>query len=464
MDELTEGKSRVAHTGAIGLYFLCVLGFVTYIWIEGHARSAEPGWVTFWCLITLALLWAPKHPLIGVCCYVLVTYGISNQGPELDIMLSMRVPDGVSILALLAWRLARPKQTTDALLHHPVMVTGLLLVGWIALCLAVALLRGVPWPPYLRHDPSAFGQAAIMCLVAADVLRHSRDSLTLSSVLIIAILGRAALQGKNGIYLENYIATPLVLGVPIAALGARVTSYRAAQILFVASALVMGVVLLATQNRSSAVAACAMLIALVWQSRRRSFGKVLGIVAVLAMVVAMVAPTAYLDRFRALWDPNRMHATAGLDRSTALERLDLWAAGWNMAMDQPLLGVGPGNFPIFLKMYRPGSDPLAAHSNYVQMIAEAGFPGGILYLAFFAGAIVMLGRTGGRAHLGWRAPAARMLQLSLVGYLAGGIFNSRHDFVLAYILVGWAVAICKPAEPHPLAPRPHAVPIAPSRL
>jgi hypothetical protein len=34
-----------------------------------------------------------------------------------------------------------------------------------------------------------------------------------------------------------------------------------------------------------------------------------------------------------------------------------------------------------------------------------------------------------------------MLQLALVAYLIGGIFNSRQDFVLAYILAGWALAL-----------------------
>lgn len=463
MADLANGESTAARKGTSGLYFLCVFGFVAYIWIQGHARSVDFGWLAFWGLVALAMLRAPKYPLIGVGCYVLLAYGISNHGPELNIMLSMRIPDGLAILALLAWCLARPRQSAGRLLRHPVMIAGGLLAGWIALCLAVALLSGVPWPPFPRHDPSAFGQAAIMCFIASDVLRHSRDSLILASLLAVTILGRAALQGKTGIYLENYIATPLVLGVPMAALGALVTRHKVAQVLLAVAALSMCGLLLATQNRSSAVAAGAMVAMFIWQSRRRALGKALGTVVILGAVIAMVGPTAYFDRFRALWDPGSTHATASLDRGTALERIDLWAVGWDMALNQPLLGIGPGNYPAFLKMYRPDLSPLAAHSNYVQMIAETGFPGGVLYLAFFASAIVMLERKGGQAGKGWRAPAARMLQLALVGYLAGGIFNSRHDFVLAYILVGWAVAICTRSEPVPSGSWPEAVPMESSR-
>jgi len=31
----------------------------------------------------------------------------------------------------------------------------------------------------------------------------------------------------------------------------------------------------------------------------------------------------------------------------------------------------------------------------------------------------------------------------LVGYLAIGLFSTRHDLVLAYLLAGWAVALAR---------------------
>jgi O-antigen ligase len=162
---------------------------------------------------------------------------------------------------------------------------------------------------------------------------------------------------------------------------------------------------------------------------------------VVAAIGLMFAPSSYVDRFRALLDPAQTHATAGLDRGTAAERLELWSAGWQMAMDQPITGVGPGNYPAALGIYLSGKGLLAAHSNYVQMLAEAGFPGLVLYLAFFLGVLVMLDRIRRSGPAQWQQRSAQMLQLALVAYLVGGIFNSRQDFVLAYVLAGWALAL-----------------------
>jgi hypothetical protein len=65
-----------------------------------------------------------------------------------------------------------------------------------------------------------------------------------------------------------------------------------------------------------------------------------------------------------------------------------------------------------------------------------------LYLGFFLGAVVMLNRMrGARRRPPWQRSSAQMLQLSLIAYLVGGIFNSRHDFVLAYVITGWALAL-----------------------
>jgi len=60
----------------------------------------------------------------------------------------------------------------------------------------------------------------------------------------------------------------------------------------------------------------------------------------------------------------------------------------------------------------------------------------------------VLGCIARSAATDWQRRAASMLQLAFVAYLAGGIFNSRHDFVLAYILAGWTVALQRSATSH----------------
>ena len=180
---------------------------------------------------------------------------------------------------------------------------------------------------------------------------------------------------------------------------------------------------------------------LVWLFRRSASGKYLVGATIVASVLLLFASTAYVDRFRALTNQSQGSATADMDRSTARDRLALWAAGLEMATQQPLLGVGPGNYPAIVTIYLPGREKIAAHSSYVQMLSETGFPGLALYSAFFLGIIFMLSRSPRTKEVTWPRHAARMLQVSLVAYMVGGIFNSRHDFVLAYVLAGWAIAI-----------------------
>jgi O-antigen ligase len=73
-----------------------------------------------------------------------------------------------------------------------------------------------------------------------------------------------------------------------------------------------------------------------------------------------------------------------------VERMAHWQAGWEMFVEEPLLGVGPGNYPAVYEQYyiRPWREPLGhAHNYYLNMAAEAGLPGlfallVVLFLAF----------------------------------------------------------------------------------
>ena len=71
-------------------------------------------------------------------------------------------------------------------------------------------------------------------------------------------------------------------------------------------------------------------------------------------------------------------------------RYDAWTAAAELAVEKPLLGVGPGNYPAVYEQYyiSPWRDPLGhAHNYYINMAAEAGLLGLsalmiVLFLAF----------------------------------------------------------------------------------
>lgn len=438
-------RSHPSRWIAPAVHVPLVLAFIAYVVFASRMREAAPGWIIFWSLAALPLAAASVLPIAGLVSWVLLAYGMSSHARELDLMLSLRLLDGAAAVAFTGWLLARAGRPGFAPFRGTLVRTALAMFAWVAVCLVVARLHGAPWGPFLRHDPSGFVQAAALFLVAADVVTTRRDAVILATTIVATTLGRAAVQGIEGIQLESYVATLLVMGVPVAALGAFAATRRPVAWTLFASVPVLFGLLLATRNRAAAVAAVAVLAMLGWQARRSLGRKSVAAIAVVFVVGAVVVPSSYVDRFRALWDPASTHATAGLDVGTASDRLDLWSAGRDMTVQQPVFGVGPGNYPMFLPIYRTGREPLAAHSNYVQMAAETGFVGVVLYLALFVGTLVVLGRIAHSAGADWQRRTAAMLQLAFVAYLVGGIFNSRHDFVLAYILAGWAVALQRSA-------------------
>ncbi|MCC6178050.1 MAG: O-antigen ligase family protein [Chloroflexi bacterium] len=128
------------------------------------------------------------------------------------------------------------------------------------------------------------------------------------------------------------------------------------------------------------------------------------------------------------------------DNFAVVERMAHWQAGWEMFLDHPFFGVGPGNYPALYEDYyiAPWQDALGhAHNYYLNMAAETGVPGLlalllVLLLAFRTlrhsiaaatarpgvretGTIAPGPRTGGRHGDGRRGSGLR-----LVGLFGGG--------------------------------------------
>jgi len=74
--------------------------------------------------------------------------------------------------------------------------------------------------------------------------------------------------------------------------------------------------------------------------------------------------------------------------SSAKQRLDEWKFAWKLLKEKPLLGVGSGNFKVAVLKYENRVKPdftymHKAHNDFIEMFAETGFIGGLLYLGIF---------------------------------------------------------------------------------
>ncbi|MGF6496011.1 putative inorganic carbon (HCO3(-)) transporter [Luteibacter sp. 621] len=122
---------------------------------------------------------------------------------------------------------------------------------------------------------------------------------------------------------------------------------------------------------------------------------------------------------------------------SAAGRVDAWYAGLEMFRDSPLFGVGPGNFTEY--------NELTAHNSFVLVLAETGFLGFVLWLAFVGYGFWMMltivrhphtaaNEPGREAEWAMERQLALTLLLSLCGLFAAAFFLSRSYMVVLYLI------------------------------
>ncbi len=190
-----------------------------------------------------------------------------------------------------------------------------------------------------------------------------------------------------------YINMPLSIAIALALLARD----RLTRLLAGVSAVMLGYALLLSQSRGGEIALIAALafIVLVGMPRMRTLMR-LGIVAILAGIEAALLgflPSSLYTtglKFLGLVQIS-LSSPSAQDYSTA-ERLAHWIAGLHMYFDHPLLGVGIGNYPDAYAPYHVTIflDPLGhAHNYYINIAAEMGTIGLVVYLLFVLALFVL---------------------------------------------------------------------------
>jgi len=385
----------------------------------------------------------PLSPLFGLTGYLLLAHGLPRYSAIHDLLLTNHIFEWLcALLALDMLLRARNNQKKPDFTRRPTILM-LLFVAWIGISLINMLLQGTPWQPDIRHHPLLFFQALVLFLLSSQYLYDELRSFLLALVICLIPALRWLLQPQSDFYLEGDIALLSVIALALALVGAVHAPGRVLRVAFALTAVNAVTILLIAQNRAAAVAAAAAL-AVLWLSAQRK-ALVLGTVLLgMAIVIAIATPRDYWNRFSATWSPEASHATAKLDQGTVQERLELWRSSYDMVRDYPWLGVGPGNYPNAVFFYNPALANLPAHNSIAAIAAETGIPALIFFLGLIFSILTTLVRkmavTGSRNH-----QATRMLLAAIIGFLVGGLFITRHDSPLLYLMLGWAVAITRPA-------------------
>jgi probable O-glycosylation ligase (exosortase A-associated) len=199
----------------------------------------------------------------------------------------------------------------------------------------------------------------------------------------------------------------------------------------------------ATYSRGAFTTLVLVLAAVVWKTRRADPA----VVAVALCVPLLVAVTPRM------WSERMLTIAQPLQQASGIQRSKSWYVAWHLGVDHPLLGAGFQPFsPDVYEHYLPGyRDFHNAHNHYLQVLAEHGFTGLLLFSAILASVFLTLQRTRsavrGDPTQRWIGSYAEMLQVSLFAYAVGGAFLNMPYFDLYYQLVAIAVLLQQSVKP-----------------
>ena len=425
----------------LGLFEATVFGVLLYVivraqWIPVGAAGqprAEPlsaDWVVPWQLTSLyvvivgVLAAAPWYPWLGVIGYLCLSFAFPVHEPEWIYTRAIGLRSLVAFLTLAGALLHRTLQqssgsnvATDGGLTK---VDRLLVafVAWNLICAVASVVRWHEFHPALQFHPIQLVEA-LSVFAAVRILGGRDRALTYIALAVVATLTiRILLNGLT--YRDAGIASDVVIVLPL--LGFLIVRspnvLRKIWGLTVAAAALWSIY--SVQNRGSAVAILFAVAALLLTAKRRFWAFAVGGGAAVAVIV-VISQSSFGDRFRSIGSLSRIW--------NENERVQMWRASGELAVDHWLFGVGPGNYVHAIGRYDPEFADHTAHNLFVDIACESGVVGLALYIALLVSVVAAATANGSRGCV-----ASRCALISTASFLGVGLFLTTTMFTLPYLL------------------------------
>ncbi len=370
---------------------------------------------------------------------------------------SLSPAKGAGILIAVAWAARSSTQEgerSDFFRDYPYLTW--LLVGFVAWTI-VSLLWASQLGPGVTAVTRYVPNVLLLPIACTAIAGRSDLRTVMIGILIGALL--AALSGivapPDAAVVEeratgtigdpNELAAALLVGLSVGA-GFALARGLSPALRFLGAVAVplcaMGIFL--SLSRGGLIALGLMLVAGTMLAGRWRFA----VTAILVLIA--LGGTVYFVQFASLPARERISTAEG-----GSGRSDLWKLGLRMLSAHPLGGVGVGNFPVVSRNYvlRPGTlnrtdlvfahEPKVTHNTYLQVLAETGFIGFLL----FAGILISCVTCAWRAAQRWMRTGQRTLEALARGVLLGMIGIIVADFFISemYSKLLWTVLALGPA-------------------
>ncbi len=335
---------------------------------------------------------------------------------------AFRLPILISLVSVFLWMQRGQKQLGRA---------G---TWWFVLLADMAIMI-----PFAANNFSVYFQTRLMavlflthCLPLQSVLRRPRHV----RMWVVTFLGIATYigiwavfhggygpAGAAGAQDENYVAALMTMALPFAYFLLLTQERWIPRLLLLSCILVFiaAIALAANPSRGGFLALCTVGAYVIFRSPRR--GLAVGVLSLAALALALIAGPSFWAEIQNTTDVST-DSTGGL-------RLRAWTAGLNMWFHHPIFGVGAGNFPWQLGAFESAGSVqelgrslggMAAHSMWVELLADLGLVGVVSFLALlwsaWSGAERVIRKAGRLAR--WSSVRSDLLQLRAVAFAVQG--------------------------------------------
>jgi O-antigen ligase len=315
-------------------------------------------------------------------------------------------------------------------------------VAWVGVCVPFALWMGGALEVF---QMMVFNLAMIVSILACRPSPHTADTLTGVMVMGAAANGigllvrgvrssdgRLALPG--GTFDSNDMGTVMAMSLPLC-LGLAVRTARLPRYLWLAVAVLLVAAVVGTASRGATIALLVGGLAWAWGypgSRRVYMTALLLVAGALAWQFATPEFRSRIGSFVAGEQDYNYTSDQG--------RKQIWRRARQYAIQHPVLGVGPGNFPVAegrsLSVQGRRGKWSTTHNTYLQAASELGIPG-LLILSS------LLVATASRVARHWRVasrspglPHRPELLACLLAWCTAGVFLSHAYFQPVFALLG----------------------------
>lgn len=316
-----------------------------------------------------------------------------------------------------------------------VAIAGFLL--WVGLSAAFSELPAFSYYEAMRH----LGGGLIYFAVVYGVTRRNLSPFVMGLGMAVSLAVAVALLSLQGVPSERLagafrneqlLAGILCVTLPVVLMASQADEVANRRLFAFAAVAVALVGILGTRNRSAwigSLISCTLMLILYVRYEHRE-RKTLRPRLLLIPLLALVAGFGLLTVTSRITDSTLQRAgtlVAIREQVGYQWRAGMWTKALRMAADRPVRGWGVGTFPIQQALYHHpevrtreqwviategASLSENAHNAYLQILAELGIPGLILYLAIFATFLAT-------AAQALSSPGGRFRKLILIGAISG---------------------------------------------